>query len=174
MQKLKSTSNYYGATPDRPFHLSVGIIVLDANNDVLCLHYPKIDTLENIYTLPTETVITGETLEEAAKRGAQEELGCTVSVIAFLGTQAISDQWWGELGTPTRVEKSIVYFLCKAQRQETVALNDENRKRNVVSKTFEFLTETMQNISVKEGIGDFGQTQIEILKRAKKWIDTHQ
>lgn len=170
MPKLKNQGNYYGATPDRPYHLSVGAVVLNADNDVICLHYPSIDGIKDIYKLPTGTVHKGETLEDTLHRRCREELGCSVKIITFLGTQITRDVWWGELGTPTPMEKSVMFFLAKAVTEDSkLTTADENYE--VKTKGFSFLIESLQTLKVKDGMRDFNQA--EMIIRAKEWIETH-
>jgi sorbitol-specific phosphotransferase system component IIA len=174
MATLKNIGNYYGATPDRPYHLSVGAVVLDENNNVVCLHYPNIDEITDVYALLNKTVKPGETLEATLNRGAQLELGHEIEIITFLGTQETSDIWWEELGNPTKMEKSVMFFLAKTTNAtpETAKEENEEEKREVISKSFDFLIEKMKTQPLKDGMRDFNQS--EILRRAKEWINTHK
>lgn len=165
--------NHYGATPERPFHLSVALIILDKDNQIICLHYPKIDHLENIFTLPCKTVHTNETLEAAIERCALEELGYTVSTPTYLGSSAIQDTWWGELGTPAPVEKSLLYFVARAQnvKPELAAEGNIQEHREVVTKSFDFLINTMNTLQTKDGMRDYNHSRM--LLRAKEWVNAH-
>lgn len=169
----KNIGNYFGATIDRPYHLSVGGVILDENNNVYCLYYPHIDHLNNIYVLPNKTVKPGETLEETLKRGAMSELGCEIEPITFLGTLAVKDVWWAELGTPTAMEKSVLFFLARATHfsQEIIQADSKNLNCEIQIKPFDFLIESMKKLQVKDGMRDFDQ--LEIVIRARDWVTNH-
>lgn len=173
MATLKNIGNYYSATPDRPYHLSVSAIILDTDNNVVCLHYPQIDELKDVFTLVSKIVRPGETLEDALKRGARNELGAEIKIITFIGTHKTADTWWGELETPTKMEKSTLFFLAKAITITPELAKEENDKehRDVTSKTFNFLIDSMRLLAVKDGMRDFDQSDMVV--RAKEWIDTH-
>jgi hypothetical protein len=165
--------NIFGATVDRPYHLSVGSIVLDDNGLVYSLHYPKIDSLTDIYIFPNKTVRPNETLEQTNSRGALHALGCDVKLIAFLGTLVVKDNWWGNLGTPTDMEKSVVYFLSRATKYTPELAAEECAKEKCIVelKSLEFLIDSMSKWRVKDGMRDFDQ--IEMLRRARNWISVH-
>lgn len=165
--------NLFGATTDRPYHLSVGSIILNDEGLVYALHYKKIDHLTDIDLLPNKTVRPNETLEQTNSRGALQALGCEVEVIAFLGTLVVQDRWWGELGTPTDMEKSVLYFLSRATKYSPELAKEECAKENctVEIKSLDFLIDSMAKWQVKDGMRDFDQR--EMLRRAKTWITTH-
>lgn len=169
--KTKNDGNYFGATPDRPYHLSVGIVVLDEDSNIICLHYPELLGFPGVFALPNWTMKSNRTLEEAAKEGAKKELGATIEILAYLGNLVAQDMWFGELGTPKPVEKNVVYFLAKATSFDNSLAAEENTKENrtIVHKTFDFLIDTMSKQEVKDGMRDFAQAPIVI--RAKQWLE---
>lgn len=173
MPEFKNQGNIFGAAIDRPFHLSVGVVVLNAENDILCLHYPDIDGQKDIFVLPNKTAKPSETLVDTATRAAKQELGCDIRLVTFLGSTRTEDSWWGELGTPTKVEKNVLYFLAVATQQHPDIAKNENEKegREVTTKTFGFLIERMNNIALKDGMRDFNHAEIVI--RAQKWLASH-
>lgn len=165
--------NLFGATIDRPYHLSVGSIVFNEVGLVYSLHYTKIDHLTDIYILPNKTVRSNETLEQTNSRGSLQALGCEVKIITFLGTLVVKDNWWGNLGTPTDIEKSVIFFLSRATKYTPTLAAEEcaKEKCTVELKSLDFLIDSMAEWQVKDGMRDFNQ--IEMLRRAKTWIATH-
>lgn len=173
MPEFKNQGNLFGAAPDRPYHLSVGVVVLNADNDILALYYPTIDEITDIYVLPNKTVKPNETPADAAIRGAKQELGCDIQIITFLGSTQTQDIWWKEIETPKPVEKTVLYFLARATNQDSAAVKDVNETegRTVVAKTFGFLIENMNKTVLKDGMRDFNHASI--LARAQTWISAH-
>lgn len=173
MPEFKNQGNLFGAAPDRPYHLSVGVVVLNTDNDVLALYYPNIDEVADIYVLPNKTVKPNETPTDTAIRGAKQELGCDIQIITFLGSTQTQDTWWSEIGTPKSVEKTVLYFLARATNQDSAVVKDVNESegRTVVAKTFGFLIENMNKTVLKDGMSDFNHASI--LARAQTWISAH-
>ncbi len=99
-----------------PYHLSVGTVVFDNNKIAL------VKKFNGIYTLPRETMYSGESLEESLARGVKEELGITVEIEKFLGSQITCfDRPDG-----TNVEKTTIYFLAsKTGDSEKEQADDE-------------------------------------------------
>ncbi len=89
-------------TKENPFHLSFGMVIIE-DKKVAMIHKEGGD-----YTLPRETVKLKESLEEALKRGAHEEVGLLVDVKKYLGSLKIFFFRDGE-----KVEKTTCYFLLK-------------------------------------------------------------
>lgn len=171
--KTKNDNNYFGATPDRPYHFSVGVIVLDEDTNIICLHYPELLGFPGVFALPNWTLQPNHTLEEAAREGAKKELGADITVLAYLGNLVVQDTWFGELGMPRPVEKNVAYFLTKAISIDESLAADENvkEKRTIVHKTFDFLIDTMTKQEVRDGMRDFAQGAM--VTRAKQWIEEH-
>lgn len=165
--------NYFGFTLDRPYHLSIGGIILDREHNVYCLHYPKIDELKDIFVLPNKTLRKEETLEAALRRGMRAEIGCEIELVTFLGILNTQDTWCGESGNPTAMEKSVVYFLAKEIAHNPKLAQEENEKqhREISIQSIPFLIEKMEHLQVKDGMRDFNQAKI--LLRAQEWIASH-
>lgn len=107
--------NYFRGQESAPYHLSVGAVILDEQNRVACLHFSTDDhgTKGEAYLLMRETVEQGETLAEAVRRGIKEEIGVEAEIQDFIGT-IISHFGF----RTTIVEKTTLYFLCKALFKE--------------------------------------------------------
>ncbi len=119
--------NYFRATPNNPFHLSIGAIIF--NNDyskVLCHYIKKIGHVTDIYVLMRESIEPNETFADALFRGAKEEFGAEIEVLDFAGTILSVDKWFGEIDKETEVEKTTLYFVCKLINQDNSKRVDDN------------------------------------------------
>lgn len=106
-------------TKTTPFHLSCGV-VLYQDDQVLVLKKS-----DGSFTLPRETMYTNESIEEALKRGAQEELGLNITPLKFLGSLKTFFSRDG-----VNIEKTTIYFLCSVDnevenKKELDELDDE-------------------------------------------------
>lgn len=108
--------NYFQGTATSPFHLSVGVVLINEKNEVAC-HYFKNSPekapgeyrgLEDMYLLMRETPEFGESIEEAVRRGLMEEFGATGQIVTFLGSQEREFQ-----GDTFSIIKTTVYFLVR-------------------------------------------------------------
>ena len=103
--------NPYKGTKEYPFHISVGVVLLNDKNEVAChfygeqkiRNYPK-----NFYTLLHESPEVGESLEDTVMRGFKEEYSMTGSIEHFIGTLVTFFDLDG-----AKVERTVPYFLCK-------------------------------------------------------------
>lgn len=103
--------NPYNGTKEYPFHISVGVVLLNDKNEVAChfygeqkiRNYPK-----NFYTLLHESLEAGESLEGAVMRGLKEEFSMTGSLEHFVGSLITRFERDGAM-----IEKTVPYFLCK-------------------------------------------------------------
>lgn len=107
-------TNYFIATKEHPYHLSVGAVVRNEKEEICCHYFPRfshnsIGTFENLYLLMRETIEPHETVEECLSRGLMEECGITATLHSYLGSIVskfpIKD-------TGVFVEKTTIYFLC--------------------------------------------------------------
>lgn len=92
-------------------HISVGIVVLNDKNQVACHFYGETSIRnypKNFHTLPHESLENGESLEDAAIRGAKEELSMNVVPRRFVGSLTIS--WTKQNGD--HIEKTVPYLVC--------------------------------------------------------------
>lgn len=103
------------SNPYNPYHLSVGVILL--NKDKILL-----EKKENCigdkpcYLLPTETMLLSESFESVIRRLLCEEIKveylfpCENTNCLFLGSTASEDNWWAELGDAKKVFKTTLWF----------------------------------------------------------------
>lgn len=104
----------FRSTASRPYHLSCGAVIFDNKGRILAEHYRQLSydrssrIFANVYRLLTETMEPGESPEACVARGAREELGVTINVLGFLGSQSNLITIAGE-----KVEKTTIYFCCQ-------------------------------------------------------------
>lgn len=94
-----------------PHHISVGIVLLNEKKQVACHFYGE-ETIrgypKNFHTLPHESLEDGESLEQAAVRGAKEELSMNVVPRRFVGSLIVT---WTSRHNEA-VEKTVPYLVC--------------------------------------------------------------
>jgi 8-oxo-dGTP pyrophosphatase MutT (NUDIX family) len=103
------SKNYYHSEPHRPFHLSVGLVIVDDKGNFLSKHFSDFrGHYQNLYLFPTETVEEDESLEATMQRALIEEVGVTARPLGYIGSIT---------GTIPRhelaAEKTTVYFLMQ-------------------------------------------------------------
>lgn len=107
MKLKKSNMNNLGFQTrgdlSNPFHLSVGIVIKDNGKVAL------VRKNNGYFTIPRETIYSRESIEDALKRGAAEELGIEIYVDKFLGS--LITHFKRPDGTD--IEKTTIYFLAK-------------------------------------------------------------
>lgn len=120
--------NYFQRSEQYPFHISIGAIVVDKNNNVGCHYFdkheiPGFGVFENFYLLMRETIEPMETIEGCLERGLIEEFGVKATIRHFVGS--IVSRFQLTKGGPT-VEKTTLYFLCDliSSDQSKRRLND--------------------------------------------------
>lgn len=162
----------FAAKPKTRFHLSVGAVIINEKNEVLCHHYQVGGKLNGVYTLMRETVENNESNEHAVLRGLQEEFGATGEILAYLGSITAKDKWFGEINQEKIVEKTTLYFLVKCNDVTPEnALKDEQTGSTPEWKEIQFLIQQMQSLIEKVGIQDINES--EILKRALEYINSN-
>lgn len=103
--------NSYKGTKEYPHHISVGVILINIRNEVAC-HFYKEQRIRNypkdFYTLLHESPEEHQSFEETVKRGLLEEYSMTGTLDHYVGSLVS----WFEL-EGVRVERTVLYFLCK-------------------------------------------------------------
>lgn len=116
------------------------------------------------YHLPKGTLESGETLESAAQREIEEEAGCKVELLSYLGTKVHNLR---RMNTPSYFERddnelTINYFIAKFTSETEAGMDGEHD---------ELLWLTAEEaISKFEG---YWKHEDELVKRAKKWLENH-
>lgn len=126
-------SNYFQGTANKPYHISVGAILLNQEGKVACHHFKYHPRLNGeAYILMRETLEEGESLEKALKRGLKEEFVATGELITYVGSLVkpyqISD---------VTVQKTTLYFAVKL-----ITINENERMSDdpEAGSTIEWLT----------------------------------
>ena len=109
------TMNYFQASPEHPYHLSVGAIPLQAKNYVYCLYWKEKHSVKNVYSLMTETVNPNETIETGLRRGLFEEMGISGRIKCFVGSVVAKGEWFGKTDQTFLVEKTTLYFMVDVE-----------------------------------------------------------
>ena len=138
--------NPFIGTPEEPFHMSVGVVLINDKNEVLTHKFDlsdneelraelkeRVDLPENIqyYSLMTETPENGETLLDAAERGLMEEFGATGELVHYIGT---SIGHFKRPGNSVLIEKTTPFFLYKM-----TSLDESKRELDSIESTSELV-----------------------------------
>lgn len=103
--------NPYKGTKEHPHHISVGVILVNSENEVAC-HYYGEQTIrnypKNFYTLLHESLEANENLEDAVTRGLKEEYSMKGTLERYVGSIVT---WFDRDGS--KVEKTVLYFLSR-------------------------------------------------------------
>lgn len=164
--------NYYKATPEKPYHLSIGAIIFNEDySKILCHYIKEVGHVKDIYVLMRESMEPNEKFEKTLERGAREEFGATVEIINFLGSVGAVDKWFGEIDKETDVQKTTLYFLCQLIDQEDSKRVDDGTvegKSELVWLTPEELRLKMKLQFEKYGVSNIDER--EIIERAEKYV----
>ncbi len=81
------SKDYYHSEAHRPFHLSVGLVIVNDKGEFLSKHFSDFrGQYENLYLFPTETVEKDESLEQTLSRALIEEVGIQALPIGSIGS----------------------------------------------------------------------------------------
>jgi hypothetical protein len=170
---MASMSNLFRGVPESPYHLSVGAVLYNENNDVACHYFSEFQAadqgkLDDFYILMRETIEAVESVEGAVLRGAKEEFGATGEIKRFLGTLVTKF-----LRGDTWIEKTTVYFLVKScgfDSNYERDPNDDESKSVIQWQSINFLIEKMKEQGMKYERTDLDESII--LERAKKFLES--
>lgn len=133
----------------QPFHVSVGAVLVNEEGKI-CVHkntttsMPEnwahiLGGLTETYTLMRETVENGETLEEAVRRGLQEEFGAEAEVEKYLGSLTATIL----TGNSKPWQKTTLYFSARLIKQGARPMEDDDSHSTLEWHTPSFLIEKM-------------------------------
>ncbi|HEY1074595.1 MAG TPA: NUDIX hydrolase [Patescibacteria group bacterium] len=158
-------NTYYQATPESPYHLSAGAVLINDKNEVLAHHFTDFRGFDSFYHIMNETVESGETLEQALHRGLLEEYGATGEIVTYLGSYQSN---FHEDGYDKN--KTTIYFLvhCISQSEDARLKGDPEGDTKLEWLHIDFLIEEMkkQKLSIREDID-----QSLALERAKSYLE---
>lgn len=108
----------FAASKQNLYHLSVGVVLI--NNDGFIGVHHFAEPREN-YILIRETIEAGESIEQTAQRGMQEEFGATGKIVGYLGSRVSSYKV-----DSFDAQKTVVYVVAQLAdwRPETRAQDD--------------------------------------------------
>lgn len=117
--------NYFQASPNNPYHISIGAVVRNAEGKICCHYFkhfshPSVGTFDNFYILMRETLEPVETLEQCLVRGLMEEFGVTAKLERCLGS-IVSHHT--PPGKDFVIEKTTLYFFC-----DLISIDEAKRK----------------------------------------------
>ena len=154
--------NYYQASPDSPFHLSVGAVPIDKKGNVYCHYWKQKREFTDLYSLMRETMEQGETIEKTFERGLMEEFGMTGKVVDYVGSITAVDEWFGEINRPTNVEKTTLYFLVDVISidESKRLVEDEESDSQITCIPIHELIEKMEEVFNRTKINYFAEAKI--------------
>ncbi|MDX9913848.1 MAG: NUDIX domain-containing protein [Candidatus Moranbacteria bacterium] len=168
-------NNIYRGTETHPFHLSVGAVLINNQNEICCHYFKKFKSatdlieLEDFYVLMRETLEANETLEQAALRGISEEFGASGKIIDYIGS--IKSRFKRH---ETPVEKTTLYFLVELVNFDLSLRmkDDEERLSEIQWQPMDYLILRMKEQSKRYERTDLDESSI--IKRAKISIKKQQ
>ena len=120
---------------------AVSIVIFDEKDNILFIHNRRYTVGRLEWEIPAGRIEDGESLEDAARREAMEETGCTLKDLKFLGSQ-----------NPTKGMSDCTchVFAAKVDSESSIKDVDEvaYKERMPVSKVKELLKEN----KTKDGI----------------------
>ncbi len=157
------TQNYFQGTTIKPYHLSIGAVVVNKEGKVCC-HYFKsvkipgdLTALDDFYILMRETPELDETIVETLNRGLMEEFGITGEVITYIGSIQTSFP-----RKEIRIEKTTLYFLVNPTEIDHTKRksDDEERESEIQWHDIDFLISKMKEQAPRLHRDDIDESSI--------------
>ena len=136
---------------NNPYHLSIGQVIENNSNEIAL-----IKKADGIIILPRETAYMDENLVDTINRGANSEVGVTVSIDRFLGSLITSFN----RDPNTIIEKTTIYFLTKVIGKCEKNLTEDEVDDIVLWKNFKETISLLENQDNRE---------VEIIKRLREY-----
>ncbi|MDP2665455.1 MAG: NUDIX hydrolase [bacterium] len=144
--------NIFKSSKELPFHISVGVVLTNADG-LVCCHFYKKDDLPiesegkgDLHILMRETIEPNETLEHAVVRGLREEFGAEGELKAYIG--CIKSTF------PLRVSKVLVEKTTLYFHVEMRSFHPEIREKDEVESksTIQWIEpKTLQDLFIEQG-----------------------
>lgn len=169
--KLFLMQSLYKNSPQFPYHISVGAVFFNNNNEIACEVFSKevakkwtgLNT--EIRTLMRETIEVGEDIIDAVHRGILEEFGVSGTIIGPLGSKEDL-----VVEKEKTFLKTTLYFLVKADHVNNIPLQgvDGEIEYKIEWLSIDDLIEKMTTQS--QGLEREDLNEVKILERAKKYL----
>lgn len=78
--------NYLRKNKKFPCHYSVGAIVLNEENKIMCHYFSEISGIRNFHLMMRESPKINEPIEITLHRGLMEEFGAEAKIIHYVGS----------------------------------------------------------------------------------------
>jgi hypothetical protein len=105
--------NIFQGSSDIPYHLSVGGLITNSNDEICC-HYFDLNstasrqsTKRDLYLLMRETIASNESIDDALHRGALAEMGAKIKIGHFLGSKIST---FPDNSNERIIRKTTIYF----------------------------------------------------------------
>lgn len=167
--------NYYRGTKEKPYHISVGAVVMNEDGKVCCHFFEKLtfrkafEGLTNFYILMRESMERGEKIEDTLHRGLMEEFGITGEIITYLGS--LRHDYIVKSAEPNyAIEKTTLYFLVRMKtfKPELRSQEDAEKESEIQWLPIDFLISKMKEQGVR--LNESTLDESLILARAKKFL----
>lgn len=162
---IELMQNYFQASKEHKYHISVGAVVLNEKDEV-CVHhfdakklkgYWTDQGLDDFYILMRETMHPNETLEQTLGRGLMEEFGIKAQIVDFIGSK--KDNFFHN---DIEMEKTTLYFLTELLSQDVSRRDksDIEGETDIEWHDIDFLIEKMKKQEKVFKRGDVNEASI--------------
>ena len=157
-------TNYFQGTSAKPYHISIGAVLINNEGKIACHHFTDHPRLNGeAFILMRETMEPNETIEETLYRGLKEEFGAKGEIVTYVGS-LVKPYKVGEV----TVQKTTLYFLVKLS---DINEDDRDPEDPESISTIEWLkpeelAQLMESSALKLGMPDMDES--EIIKRLIK------
>lgn len=159
---------FISGTPEFPYHISIGAVLLNEKNEVCVHHFSSITlegkTAKNFYILMRETPEPNESIVATVHRGLLEEFGADAEVIHYIGPIVCKVDY------RNLKEKTTLYFLCRLKNQDIgLRKKDDPESGSTLEwHDLEFLITKMKKQRMEFGFEDIDESAI--LQRVEQLI----
>lgn len=168
------SKNYFKGTIKKPYHLSMGAVLFNSGKEIACHHFHNASfnesgmQVDDLYILMRETLEMNESLEEALRRGLQEEFGAKAKLITYIGS--IQSHFPAKIGRDILIEKTTLYFLMECITCDTSErkADDGEAHSKIEWHDVDYLIQKMRAQTRKFRRDDMDES--EILERVRNMI----
>ncbi|MBI2633354.1 MAG: NUDIX hydrolase [Parcubacteria group bacterium] len=165
---MSKQHHYFIGEKSQPFQLSVGAVVVNGKNQVLCHHFSGVRGSLDIYSLMRQTVEPNKSLEEMIVFGLEKEFGVRAKIKSYLGSIVGQFTNWED----AEIEKTTVYFLCEYNGEIKNSKKRDEESEGIKGK-IEWLELDDLMIKMKSQVSPFNggvYNESSILQRVKSEI----